>query len=100
MCSVKPTAIFIDFAQSIRERDHFDRLGFVQSNPKKLAAKTIHRTSDVILYADLLQAMIPIYEERAALLYTALEFGGQKDPGMNAYIVREFGSVCKKKVRR
>lgn len=71
-------------------------LGFTQSNPGKkpwLFTKPIRRTPNVTLFADLGGSeVIPIYEDTAALLYTSLDFEGpNKDPVMNAYIVKEFG---------
>lgn len=96
--SVKPTPIFMKtqrkvFANAII----LTELGFVQSNPSQkpwIFTKTIHRKADVILYADLGgSAVIPIYEDTSALLYTSLEFERSpvKDPDMNAYIVQKFG---------
>ena len=97
--SVKPTPIFWKtqrkvFANAII----LIELGFIQSDKKPwLFTKTIHRTPDVILYADLGGTnVIPIYEDTAALLYTSLEFGPKKDPDGNAYIVRKFGERLQK----
>lgn len=101
--SDKPTPIFMKtqrrvFANAII----LTELGFVQSNPGKkpwLFAKTIHRTPNVILYADLGGSdVIPIYQDTAALLYTSLSFERSpiKDPDMNAYIVKRFGERLQK----
>lgn len=101
--SVKPTPIFMKtqrkvFANAII----LTELGFVQSNPAKkpwIFTKTIRRTPNVILYADLGGSnVIPIYEDTAALLYTSLEFERSpiKDPDMNAYIVKKIGERLQK----